>query len=90
MGTLPRYERFKRIQDLAAKIWAGGIAVLGAIIRSISPTEGRETQGSVMNCRRLMGSPLHKAQLGPTEGKSRILCAAKASLTLQAAKTREK
>jgi hypothetical protein len=31
-GNPAEYERFKRIQDLAAKIWAAAVAVLGAII----------------------------------------------------------
>ena len=31
-GDTTQYERFKRVQDLATKIWAGAIAVLGAIL----------------------------------------------------------
>jgi hypothetical protein len=31
-GDPDEYEQFKRVQDLAAKIWAGAIAVLGAIL----------------------------------------------------------
>ena len=31
-GNTSQYDQFKRVQDLAAKIWAGGIAVLGAIV----------------------------------------------------------
>ena len=31
-GDHAQYEQFKRVQDLAAKIWAGAVAVLGAIL----------------------------------------------------------
>jgi hypothetical protein len=31
-GNALQYDQFKRVQDLAAKIWAGAIAVLGAIV----------------------------------------------------------
>jgi len=32
LGDAAEYERFTRVQDLAAKIWAGAIGVLGAIV----------------------------------------------------------
>jgi hypothetical protein len=31
-GDPTQYEQFKRVQDLAAKIWAGALAVFGAIL----------------------------------------------------------
>jgi hypothetical protein len=31
-GDASQYEQFKRVQDLATKIWAGAIAILGAIV----------------------------------------------------------